>query len=824
MGKRQWCLTAIAFSVAFGLGVLERPTLAAAEPERKVVFSEGFEGDGKVTPWALEGTYDVTFAGPTEERAATGKRSFKIDVTWIDCRYQYWLAPRMIPYYGNPVVRGKLYVERGDASIGHVFAVPEARLLGGVVGGQKVCDLPEGWAEWRSSALGTPGEATYLQGVAVYLRPDKEQRTVIYVDDLEVEAALPEGYEAELRARIVQIEAKQNAALQRAATTLPTRFAKLAAEMDAAPAEFPASASAELKQCWQRLRQYCAQVRSQLEAEIERLKTEPTPSAVGSARRLLPLLEKAHASCSSLAAYAAAHPTLPYVVWIVDPTSNEKVLPDRFPVPGIVGTEVSVSACAGEYEPASFALQAIKDLRDVTVECSGAETGEFTLPSSQIDIRIVKCWWQAGVGIADVRNPTLTPELLLKDPDLVRVDDEAKRNVLRNPKAPRDATELQPVTTPAGTTQQFWVTVHVPENAPPGNYRAAIDVRATDLPALSLPLTIEVLPFPLEPSPLQHSIYYTGLLSDDVRAETELLPPRSICAWKNERQYLAEMLDLRAHGFTHPTCYQGFGELLDRVIELRKQAGIATDPFYSLGMGTGAPSSPEELKALKERVRSGLAQVRKHGIKELYIYGIDEASGEELKAERAAFNAVHEVGAKVFVACHAGTFELVGDLLDLAVSGLAPIPGEAEKWHSVGHRIFNYGCPQCGMELPETYRRNYGLLLWQAGYDGAMNWAYHSAFNDHWDDFDHPSYREHSMVYSTIDGVVPTIQWEGFREGVDGVRYVATLLKAIEHARAHDGKAELAGEAERWIEEMDIGGDLEALRAEMVEWILRLSK
>jgi len=38
-----------------------------------------------------------------------------------------------------------------------------------------------------------------------------------------------------------------------------------------------------------------------------------------------------------------------------------------------------------------------------------------------------------------------------------------------------------------------------------------------------------------------------------------------------------------------------------------------------------------------------------------------------------------------------------------------------------------------------------------------MNFAYHSAFSDPWDDFDHPSYREHNMVYSTIDGIVPIL-------------------------------------------------------------------
>ena len=816
---RCWVATAM---VLLTVLATSSPLLAAAvdpgapAPGRRLVFSEGFESDGKMTFWASDASYKVNFAGPTEERAASGKRSFKIDLTWIDCRYNYWWAPVMIPYYGNPVVRGKLYVERGGATLGHAYAVPEGRTSGNVVEGAQVGALPDGWTQWRSSALGTPGEATYLQGVAVYLSPDEERRTVVYVDDLEVEATLPDGYEAELKARIAEVEAEWNAPVQKAARTLPARFAELAAEIDAVRPGFPASASPALKECWQRLCQYRDQVRSKLETQLAQLQAEPTSSAVASARQLLALLEKTHASCLSLAPYAAAHPSAPYVVWIVDPISDEKVLPERFPVPGIVGTELSVSACRGEYEPASFALQAIKELRDVTVECSDAEAGEFALPSSQIDIHIVKCWWQAGVGVSDVRNPTLTPELLLKDPDFVLVDDERKCNVLEDPEVPVDASELQPVTIPAGTTQQFWITVRVPEDMPPGRYVSSVRVNPQNAPEMILPLEVEVLPFTLEEPALRYSIYYRGTLRED--------GARSIGSEsKSPQQYLAEMRNLKAHGVTHPTCYQGFGPLLDSAIELRKQAGIAVDPFYSLGIGTGAPASPEELEALKERVRSGLAQVRGHGIDELYIYGIDEASGERLKAEREAFRAAHEAGAKVFVACSVGTFEMVGDLLDMANCSHTPFPGEAEKWHRAGHSIFNYANPQVGEERPETYRRNYGLLLWKAGYDGAMDYAYQHGFGDIYVD-DDGTYRDHVFAYPTVDGVIDTIQWEGFREGVDDVRYLTTLLKAIQRAKTDEARAAQAREVERWVEEMEVAGDLRALRAEMVEWILALSE
>ena len=38
-------------------------------------------------------------------------------------------------------------------------------------------------------------------------------------------------------------------------------------------------------------------------------------------------------------------------------------------------------------------------------------------------------------------------------------------------------------------------------------------------------------------------------------------------------------------------------------------------------------------------------------------------------------------------------------------------------------------------------------------------------------------YRDHVFAYPTSNGVIDTIQWEGWREGVDDTRYVATLIK-----------------------------------------------
>ncbi len=528
----------------------------------------------------------------------------------------------------------------------------------------------------------------------------------------------------------------------------------------------------------------------------------------------------------------------PWQFFITKAMTNDRLLSNRWPQ-GIKSLpQVAITACPDEYESATFSVYAVRDLAGVRLAISDLECGERTLPASCIEPYVVKCWYQAGHGIGDLGHKLLTPELLLKDDALVKVDYREQRNFVRarpgsseyldvtlkdssNLKelVPRDADELLPVDIPARTLKQFWLTAHLPADAAPGTYTGHITVSAEGVPSADLPLEVTVLPFELAEPSLEYSIYYRGKLTEGGQGTIT-------SEGKSREQFAAEMRDMVAHGVVNPTIYQRYDEkLLSEVFDLREAAGMTGRPVMTLGVSTGAPQTQEALDNLKENVRQWLDFIRKRGYTELYVYGIDEASGDRLKAERAAFQAVHEAGAKVFVACYKGYFELVGDLLDLPVWSGQPNPEEAVKAHSVGHRMFNYGHPQCGVEEPETYRRNFGLLLWKNGYDGAMDYAYQHSFTHIWNDFDNASYRDHTMAYPTENGVVDTIEWEGFREGVDDVRYLATLLKAVEAAKAAGGaKARLAQATEGWVARIDPQADLDVLRQEMIQRIIALTQ
>jgi len=810
---------------------------------RRFEYSEDFEREDPVSFWVSNGEHAVNYKGTTDEKAFSGKRSFKLDVTLKGGSYHYWSVPVRVPCAGRLKFSARIFVERptnGRVGVGANFVFPPTHHSGcGPIetfdrptGGWKLqqWDLVQAGAEsardvipryvWRATG---DNVVVYLDRWGLFISGGIGKRVVVYVDDVKIEGEVPTG-------------AEQDAEAQRRWQPVRDAFARQlnAWHKEVRSAIGAIGSLAGLPAIAERLRASALRTADAAESALAAFgKTGyAAPWEVSDLQNRLRLLRSAAPNLKDMTRLDVAQ--RPFLTYPCKAITNAKILPDTFPIAGRIGTELRLSACTGEYEPTSFALCALDDVRGMKVSATELKSGPHTIPATAVDIRVVKCWFQAGTRIWGTKNLVLTPELLLKDDGLVRVDREKKENRLRTPDAsghnsyvlisgkhtvigdiqPRDAETLQPVDIPPFTTRQFWVTVHVPDDAAAGNYEGTISLQPANTRPCEMKLRLRVLPFALEEPALRYSIYYRGRIRKGGEGSIS-------SEWKSPRQYEAEMRDMLAHGVAYPTVYQGYDEkLLARLFDMRQKAGLPREALYTLGICTGNPSGGAELRALQQGVRKWIRMAKHYGYDEVYIYGLDEAKGERLKSQRPAWKAVRDVGGKVFVACSRGTFEAMGDLLDLAVYAGPPLAEEAKRFHSVGHRIFCYANPQVGIEEPETYRRNFGLLLWKAGYDGAMDYAYQHAFGHIWNDFDHPTYRDHNFTYPTVDGVIDTIQWEGFREGVDDVRYLTTLLGAIRKAKAT--RPELASEAERWVENISPLGNLDALRAKMIEWISKL--
>ena len=81
-----------------------------------------------------------------------------------------------------------------------------------------------------------------------------------------------------------------------------------------------------------------------------------------------------------------------------------------------------------------------------------------------------------------------------------------------------------------------------------------------------------------------------------------------------------------------------------------------------------------------------------------------------------------------------------------------------------------------------------------------------------------------SFVLRGPQGPLDTLSWEGYREGYDDARYLATLQNAIARAKTAGKHARLVAETDQWLDNITVDADLDAWRREMARRIELLLK
>ncbi|MEC8992147.1 MAG: ion transporter [Candidatus Latescibacterota bacterium] len=559
-----------------------------------------------------------------------------------------------------------------------------------------------------------------------------------------------------------------------------------------------------------------------------------------------------------------------YTVHVVEPAvTDHLILPDG-PLPAVcrLKTSISLSGCRGEYEPASFVVTSSKPLDRVRIEVDplAGEGGQG--PREAVDVRVVKSYY--GRSSAGPQAPI--PALLVHDDDFLAIEPdptpenpERMKNVTRGPL--RDAPKLQPVA--IEKRRQFWITVRIPDRADAGTYRTTLRIVPANSEPVSLELGVEVHPFELRDSMLEYSMYYPVMLVPD-GAQDWRTGQWSNVARLTRQQYIAECRNMLAHGLSNPNIYGGVsvrpdGTLdtsqLEQILQAREEAGMGPGvPLYTMTSAAEpvrwALTDQEKAQRI-QTVRDVMTWARRRGYPDFYWAGQDEAWGEWLASERDSFQAIHDGGGKTFVACGSDFFKIIGDVLDLPVMyvnisdpmtlfgaeqgfgpdeslrqnhRLASLIGferqvdhptyrrSIDGLHRLGRKIFTYTTLRPPM--PQWHRRHGGLGLWRIGFDGVMNWAYTHISADPENQPMH-----FAMVLRTEGGVLDTPKWEGFREGVDDVRYLTTLLATLAEALGRFPDEPLIAETHQWVGKLDVAqGDLDTMRQEMARRIVALQR
>jgi len=488
-GKREIAMNKPLLLAAIFVNVIWVGRVSAGEanelPTEPFSYHENFEGEDPVQFWVSNGEHEVHFKGITDEKAFSGTKSFKLDVTLKKGSYHYWSAPVKVPCAGKLKFSGRIWVEEptnGRVGLGANFVFPPTHHSGcgafdsfsEPTGGWRLQQndlVPLGAADAdsviRRHTSGPTGQnvVVYLDRWGLFVSGGQGKRVVVYLDDIKIEGQVPKtaDYDAEAQRRW---QPAQQAFLKR----LDAWHGELLPALD------EIKTLGELSPIAQRMKAVVLKVADAAKGQLANLEKRRyvTPWEVDELEANLKLVRYAAPNIHDMSKAGIAE--RPYVTYVGRAITNDKILPRTFPIVGRVADELSIAACRGEYEPATFAICALEDIQKLTVVATDLKGPNGTIPASAVDIRVVKCWFQSGVQIWDTKQRILTPELLLKDDRLVRVDLENKQNYVRTPDStgketyvlvsgadsegmkeiqPKDASTLQPVDIDAETTKQL---------------------------------------------------------------------------------------------------------------------------------------------------------------------------------------------------------------------------------------------------------------------------------------------------------------------------------------------------------------------------------
>jgi hypothetical protein len=462
--------------------------------------------------------------------------------------------------------------------------------------------------------------------------------------------------------------------------------------------------------------------------------------------------------------------------------------------------DLATFATPGEYEPLTFVIYAVDDLEQVNVELTELRCGEAVIPRENLELRTVVRAPQKRAYFAPPEDCSIMSRFL---PAFESFD------------------------LPAGHFREIWITIHVPEDAPPGDYQGTVTVAPAGRAPTDLTLSLRVLGFKLlDPPHKKFGLYFRlgRFLKPEVRERT-----------------MNELADLREHGITilfpslHVRCSQddegnvGFDYTqIEQGLALMREAGFQGPVF----IGTGLPSLQKLLEledAALETDESFLALAKQsiEGLKavagefaefDFVLTHMDEVFNQgRLPRYIALTKAARQVpGFRFYITFH--TVNERADEMRREVDPYVDIRGHhgytfdwwlarggtcegyAQELRDSGDQGTFYYNPNRIWHTTEWQRVINGLYMWVNPFMARLDWVPQPSAADPFAD---PIKADSAFVYvSPTDGVtpLPTRLWEGWREGIDDLRYLYTLERAI--AEREGDKPQQAAAARVWLEEL----------------------
>lgn len=340
----------------------------------------------------------------------------------------------------------------------------------------------------------------------------------------------------------------------------------------------------------------------------------------------------------------------------------------------------------------------------------------------------------------------------------------------------------------SGRNTVFWLTVEAPKDAKSGTYKADIHITCPENNVITTSFTIVVHDYVLPPADIAYGMYFRPESSE------AQLPPQ----YKTDEMLRMYWRDMARHGMTSATIYP------------------STDLHD--GKGHSVVMNSKDIAKLQQMMDNGL--VRKHipvmwiggwarvtesvapaiakdvadlGLPELLVYGPDEpeVGNDDVKA---FFETLHPLRSYFRIVTSLSDLPALAyaDYLDVfAVSSGRISPHLQNVIRVHGGEVWTYDCNNKATGNAPWSRYQAGLYTWALNLKGNFLWCYTEIYT--WDT------RKNALFCHVLpgpEGLVPSIQWETRREGVEDYRTLRLLESLIAEHLGTDESAQ----AQRWLD------------------------
>lgn len=446
----------------------------------------------------------------------------------------------------------------------------------------------------------------------------------------------------------------------------------------------------------------------------------------------------------------------------------DKIYPNTVPQPGEIKNELNAFATLGEYEPTTFAVYPLKDLKEVRIKVEDliSSTGD-KIPRENIDVRIVRYMERPT---RDSSHYTVEP-LLLQKREKIDID--------------------------FTVTKQFWLTIYVPTNVRPGQYKGKVLFQPANAPYQEIALNFLVLPFKLaELEDRYQGMYhfYHGInefYNIKGQAIEDLKNHGYNLIWTASRTKVKRLANGKL-GFDFENleremelykkhAYPGLkAEVLVLQNGLRDVYRLTNEPFGKAGDHQVKESFSKEFdKVYRQMAKAINEKAKEEGWPEILFYPTGEAGSEGQKGINTCMHLLkllNEAGVKTHTSINTfSSYQLLPWLDTAAVNdGMHIDENLIKKLKETGTELWLYNIGN------DRFVR--GFYFWKMGARAIVREGYilrkASPYNELYRE-DDEWWRTWWDVRPSPEGPVPTLNWEWAREGIDDSKYINTLITLI---------------------------------------------